>query len=417
MQRPMDPVLAARDLCKTKKSFDALRLLAYAIVFAFSMFMYQWEYQFVFTDLHVHARIASTFNFADLHTITSQLAYPMWHLFVSALFQLGVPIIWASALVCALAKVAGMWLCLTLLTLLTENRPPRHALTLAAFFLMFVTGILLPWFNPQVYRQVGSPTVWHNPTQLMVTLSMFLCVPYIAHTWYEFERRLPDQGDKTLLPWPKAILLAALLMFSLACKPTFMQALLPACALFFLVEWVRHPKNSRYFGQMILVFLPAALYFLLQYLYYTGVVVPYTSGVTVGITPASAWAALRSLLIMAAFPLFVLLGSYEKGLFKDRLLVLTLLITLFSVLESMAFRETGLRNGHGNFNWALMSSALMLWVLMLGRFIGSFTAFWKGEKRPPARWAFYGPAFALLLWHAYSSFYYVAFLLESGNAF
>ena len=400
-----------------KKSFDLFLFLACAVLFVFSLHIYHWEYRFVFTDMRVHARIASEFNFADLHSITSRLAYPLWHLFVAALFQLGVPIAWASAIVCACAKTLGMWLARALLRALTEGRVHRHVLTLAAFLLMFVTGILIPGVNDTVYKGVGSPTVWHNPTQLMVNLSMLLCVPYIAHVWQEFLRRLPVQKERAALPWKKAAFLSALLMFSLSCKPTFIQALLPACAVFFLVEWIRHPQNSRFFLGMILVFLPAALYFLLQYLYYTGVVVEYTSGVVFGATWQTAWASLRGMLVMAAFPLYALVCCPKKGMFKDPMLVITLAMVVCSVLEAMFFRETGIRKGHGNFNWAGMSSALMLWVLMLGKFLASFAAFLRSGQRPRGRWAAYGVGFGLLAWHAYSGFYYVYYLFQSRNAF
>lgn len=416
MAPSLDPVLAARALPKRKR-IDWPFLLACALIFAFSLFMYHWEFQFEMTDLRVHARLASEFDFSDLHSITQRLAYPMWHFVVAVLYQLGMPLIWASSLVCALAKTAILCLTHKLLRVLTMDRVHSLWITLASFFLMFITGIQLPWFNSFVYNHVGSPTVWHNPTQLMVVVSMLLCIPYVAHCWCEFERRLPQTGEKTLLPWRMALALAALNLFSLSCKPTFMQAFLPACAVFFLVQWIRHPKNSRYFGQIILAFLPAVAYFLLQYLYYTGVVVDYTSGVTFGITGESAWAAARSLLIMAAFPLFALVVCYEKGMFKDKMLVLTLLMVACSVLEAMSLRETGLRQGHGNFNWASMTSALMLWILMSGKFMASFAAFLTAPRRPWYRFALYALAVCLLIWHLYSSGFYLDHLLRTNNAF
>lgn len=417
MTQSPDPVLAAAASLK-KRAMDWPRMLAYAAVFAFSLWMYSWQFQFTVTDFHVHAVIASEFNFADLHTITSRLAYPAWHLCVAALYQLGLPLIWAASLVSALAKVAGMFLAYLLLSVIASEGVQRKWITLAGFLLMFVTGILVPGVNPGVYKGVGSPTVWHNPTQLMVTVSMLLCVPFVAHCWYEFERRLPEKGSKAMLPWGKVVLLAALLMFSLASKPTFMQAFLPACALFFLVQWIRHPKNSLFFLQMILAFLPAALYFLLQYLYYTGVVVPYTSGVEFGVTAQSAWIAIRGMLITSAFPLYVLLCCPQKDLRKDSMLAITLFMVVISVLESMFFRETGLRLGHGNFNWATMSASLMLWVLTLGRFLRTLAQTSKAAvQKAPWRGLSLGLGFALLLWHAYSSAYYIWYLFSTHNSF
>lgn len=413
----LDPILAARELSKTKRGRNYPFFLACAAIFFFSLYMYSWQFQFDNTDLHVHAVIASEFDFTDLHSITSRLAYPLWHLCVAVLYQVGVPLVWASAVVCAVAKTLGMWLAYKLLEVITAGRVPRYVLTLAAFLLMFVTGLRLPWFNPFVYKGVGSPTVWHNPTQLMAIVSMFLCVPYLSHCWYEFDRLLPAMKNKTALPWSKIILLATLLVLSLACKPTFMQALIPAAAVFFLVEWIRHPHNHRYFFQIILAFLPAALYFLLQYLYYTGVVVPFSSGVSFGASAETVWAAVRSMLIMAGFPLYALLCCYQKNMFRDKMLVITLLTVGISVLEAMFFRETGLRLGHGNFNWASMSTALLLWVLMTGIFLRSFADFRRRKKKPWYRFLTFGGGFALMAWHLYSGGFYIYHLLVSHNSF
>ena len=412
-----DPVSAISDLRKEKKGFDWFFLCLSLVVFVFSLFMFSWQFQFTVTDLHVHAVIASEFNFTDLHTITSRLAYPAWHICVSALFQLGVPLIWASAIVCAIAKTLGMWLVCLLLRILTQDRIHRSILASTAFLLMLVTSLRLPWFNPFVYKGIGSPNVWHNPTQLMSIVSMFLCVPYLAHCWYDFERQLPSGPEKIRLPWHKVIILAVLLMFSLSCKPTFMQAMIPASALFFLAKWIRYPRGSRYFFQIILAFLPAALYFLLQYLYYTGVVVPYTSGVAIGATQESALQALRNFLLMSAFPLFAILCCNRKSLLRDQMLVLTFVMAAVSILEAMFFRETGIRQGHGNFNWASMSTSLLLWVLMTGHFLRSLADFFAGPKKPWFRFVLFGIALFLFFFHVYSGGRYLNYLLLSNNSF
>ena len=189
MYFPSDPVVVANSLLK-KRQLDPLRICAYLAVFAFSLWMFAWEYQFPATDLRVHATIASEFNFVDLHSITSRMAYPFWHLCVALLYQLGMPLIWASSVVCAVAKVLGMFLAILLLTIITEDKINKNFITLAGILLMFVTGIRIPGFNEKVYQGVGSPTVWHNPTQLAVTVSMLLSaltmttVVYLAYVLF-----------------------------------------------------------------------------------------------------------------------------------------------------------------------------------------------------------------------------------------
>lgn len=220
-----------------------------------------------------------------------------------------------------------------------------------------------------------------------------------------------------MLPWWKVIVLAVLGMGSLACKPTFMQALLPAAFVMYLVELIRHKEHWRYFGQIVLAFVPSAAYFLLQYLYYTGVVVMYTSGVEIGITLDTAWKAVRNTLMMAASPLAAVIACWRKGMMKDRALVLALLMVGFSVLEAMAFRETGMREGHGNFTWAANLSAFYLWVVMAGTFLRCFADDWKNGM-PLLRKAGYAITVGLLGWHVYSGVSYIYLLLTvPGLAF
>ncbi len=435
-----DPVQLDRDLRRRGQAagFHWSAWVALAVLSAFSLFMYLWEFANVNSDLYKHAVIASEFVFTDLHSITSRLAYPVWHLLVAALFQIGMPLSWAAALVCAVCKGLLYLLVIRYVTVMSKGQLTRGAITVVALLMMLVTPVRIAAVNADVYKGIGSPTVWHNPTQLAVLVTAMLCVPYTVHCWYVFVARLPHDGANAMLPWRKVIVLALLSMVSLACKPTFMQALIPAAAIFFLWQWIQHPKNSRYFLQIILAFVPAVAYFMLQYLYYTGVVVPYTSGVSFGASWQDVWLAIRNMLLMSAFPLFALACSYQKGMFKNAILSLTLLMVLFSVLEAMFFRETGVRLNHGNFNWASMSSSFMLWVVSLPPFVdaigryrerrlwmlkaaddGSISSGTLSKVRAELnlRSAAFFVSFVLLLWHVYSGGYYIYYLLSTGSTF
>ena len=126
---------------------------------------------------------------------------------------------------------------------------------------------------------------------------------------------------------------------------------------------------------------------------------------------------LRSTVMMSLFPLYAVFCCYKKGLFKDRMLVLALLMVLFSLLEGMAFRETGLREGHGNFTWAANSSSFILWVTMTGIFLREFVSGLKAKTLSAGRKAAYAVGFALAGWHLASGVYYLYVLLNTGNAF
>ena len=90
-------------------------------------------------------------------------------------------------------------------------------------------------------------------------------------------------------------------------------------------------------------------------------------------------------------------------------------MVFISMLEVAFFRETGLREGHGNFGWAAMSSSYFFWVIMLGRFAGTLRQNWK--ESPLWRKALVILAVLVLVWHLVSAVGYYIFMLSTGNAF
>jgi len=178
----------------------------------------------------------------------------------------------------------------------------------------------------------------------------------------------------------------------------------------------RHPREWRYFGQIILASIPSAAYFLLQYLYYTGVLVEYTSGVEVFIAWFAVKYYLRNFAMMAACPIALLIACGRKGMFKNRMLVLTLLMFVFSLVQAASFRETGVRYGHNNFTWALSSSAFLMWAVMGGEFLRCFPEDCQNGM-PLWRKIAYGVSGGLLGWHVFSGIAYIVILLTTNRAF
>ena len=412
----LDPIRASRELTH-KRRFDWSAIAALLLLLVLSMSVYLREVKYEFVDFRVHMNIAGEFDFADLHSITSRLAYPMWHLLVAAVYKLGVPLEWAAAGVSAVCKAATFVLVYLFVDAMSWGKARRWVVSLLSLVVLITTAIWIPSVAPFVYKGAGSPNVWHNPTQQAVTLAMMMVMPWLAHCWYEFERMLDEGKTNVMLPWWKVAVLAVLLMGSLACKPTFMAALLPAAFVMYLVELIRHRNEWRYFGQIIIAFVPAVAYFLLQYLYYTGVVVEYTSGVEINFKWRSVWFNVRSALMMSAAPLMALITCSRKGMFRDRQVVLALLMVACSALEAIFFRETGQREGHGNFSWAANSSAFYMWAVMTGVFLRCFISDVKNGTLNIWRRIGYAATFGLFVWHVYSGMYYVSHLLTTYNAF
>ena len=412
----LDPIRESRK-SSLKSRFGLSALIALVVILVLSTAMYLREVQYEFVDFRVHTYIAGDFDFTDLHSITSRLAYPMWHLLVAAVHQLGVPLEWAAAGVSAACKGATFVLVYLMVDTLSWGKAKRWVVTLLSLIALIVTCLFIRPVSYFVYKGVGSPNVWHNPTQQAVTLAMMMVMPWLAHCWYEFERMMEEGQKNVMLPWWKVIVLAVLCMGSLACKPTFMQALLPAAFVMFLVELIRRPQEWRYCAQIVIAFVPSAGYFLLQYLYYTGVVVEFTSGVEIYAKKRDVWVAIRNALMMSAAPLMALVSCLRKGIFKDRQIVLGLLMIFFSTLEAMFFHETGQREGHGNFTWAANSSSFYMWVIMLGVFLRCFITDVKSGRICILRKAGYALTLGLFVWHVYSGVYYLTYLMTTTNAF
>ena len=91
----LDPVRARRELAP-KRRIDWTVIAAVLLILIGTTAVYLREVRYEFVDFRVHMNIAGDFDFTDLHSITSRLAYPMWHLLVAVVYQLGVPLEWAA---------------------------------------------------------------------------------------------------------------------------------------------------------------------------------------------------------------------------------------------------------------------------------------------------------------------------------
>ena len=203
-------------------------VLAAALAVAFSLYMFLWEMRLpTEIDLQIHASYSVDFDFSDLHSITSRIAYPLWHVLVAILYQLGLPIDWSAAIITTFFRVVTFVFTYRLLNRISEGELKTFWLAFCALLVFVVTGVNLPNDTGlSVYRFVGgSPNVWHNPTQQAVISTMMIVVPFLVWCWESFEKKLPEGGGQTMLPWWQVFALAVLLCLNLMCKPTVMQAL------------------------------------------------------------------------------------------------------------------------------------------------------------------------------------------------
>lgn len=388
------------------RRFDLGKWLLLACTFLLSCAVF---YQLLWqpsSDISIHTTWAGECDFADLTTFVRHGAHPMWHVLVTLVTLLGVKLEWASILITALCKTAEVWLIHRLMASALSEKLSRGAVTVFAGICSLVSCLCVPFYNPTVYVGVGSPNTWHSCTQLCVMVWMLLCVPYTAYCYDSFTDCLPTQREAARLPWPVGALLGCLLLLSLLAKPTFMQAFLPAACLYFLVQWIRHPRNSRYFLQVIVCVLPSVLFMIFQYLYYFGIIVPWQASMQLQFSLQKCLDGLLRAVLMMAFPLYAVFVTRRQK--ADTCYVLTLAFNAVAVVEYLILGENGRRAADGNFGWGMMGASLMLWVVCLIRFLK------EAHGRPAAGRLL--PGWVLLGWHLVSGLYYLYYLLTSGMA-
>ena len=384
--------------------------LVAALLFALSYGVFYSLCNSPASDISIHAAWAAEGDFRDLSSFFHHGAHPMWHMLTALLLLTGAPLPVAAALVTALCKLLEFLLIHRLFRRYLRDCCSRVGIVLAALCCVLVSSLCVPWYNPTVYLGVGSPNTWHSPTQMIAMVWMLLCVPYTAHCFDRFRVLADRDGAGAVLPWKEPVLLCLLLLCSLAAKPTFMQTFLPAACLFFLAMGIRRPKNSRFFLQMVGCVLPAVALMVLQYMYYFGIIVPSQGDMVLEISARKLKNVLIATLLIQGFPLFALFTDRDGK--KDTLFWLTVLTDGVGVLEYLILGENGRRAADGNFGWGMMGAALMLWAVMLPRFLRDFKLRWAKEKRLTVR---YGVGGALLGWHLASGIYYLYYLLSTGN--
>lgn len=388
----------------TSRADQVVQWAALAGVLALSFALFYHLCQLPSSDISIHAAWAAEGDFSQPVSFLRHGAHPLWHVLVAALLRLGLPLDCSATLITTLSK--GAQLCLVRNILSSRLRMSANAVTLLSVLCVLVSSLCVPWYNPTVYYNVGTPNTWHSCTQLAGMVFMLMCVPLTARCYDRFDKQLPSR--EATAPWRDTALLGALLFLSLLAKPTFMQAFLPAACLFFLVQWIRHPRNSRYFLQVLLCVLPSILFMLAQYFYYFGALGGSQGSVTLEVSLEKAKTTLLCVLLMQAFPLYAFAVS-RKAVRRDTLFWLTLGLNAVSVLEFLFLGESGRRAGDGNFGWGMMGAAMMSWVVGLSAYFQARSA--KALSRFKAL-----GGDLLLGWHLISGVYYIVYLFTSGAA-
>ncbi|MFN8207840.1 MAG: hypothetical protein U0T82_10605 [Bacteroidales bacterium] len=271
----------------------------------------------------------------------------------------------------------------------------RIYISLLTVALIFVTSFYPFAFNHNLYLGQWSPNIWHNPTMFMVKPFAFLAV-FLFLYW---------ESNYNVNSYKLPVYLSVTTIFSLAAKPSFVFFFLPAIFVFLLIYIKKF--NISFYKMLVLSFLPAFCYLLLQYfstyflqnngspglkdeIVFTlwGVTKLYTSHVFI------------SLILALAFPLFVVLSDL-RGFSRDRSLIFAWLCTFFAYLQA-SFLAEQVKFTQGNFTFGY---SLSLSILFIFSVIHLFQA-WNKNKRTLVKKLINICGLMLLFGHLFSGVYY-----------
>jgi len=233
-----------------------------------------------------------------------------------------------------------------------------NTLTLGLFFCFAIPDPFSYIMLKQMYLGKFVPMVWHNST------TIFLFPFAIALFWHQLKTF--DLKRKT--PYEELIILSILVIINIIIKPSFIFVYLPITSFFLLQR-----RKTDTLKELILNFTPiitGGLFILIQYYFIyikqMGSFQEETSSVVLT-SPFKVltlwipnWFIPISLLLSFAYPIYVMLTF--KDIFRYKPFIYSLILTIYGIILSAFFMESGPRMVHGNFMWQNVICTFLLFL-------------------------------------------------------
>ena len=337
-------------------------------------------------DLKEHTWHAESIYLDRLWTAWLKIPYLFWHLCVKGCIKFfKMPVEAASAFTHSFFAGLSCLINFYLLDRTGQKLTGKDigvTAALASGVLGIVTALYVPWFNPDLYFGQFSINPIFNPTHMAVKPIGVICFMLAVDLILVYKEEKQVYFEKIRNPRWLFILFSATLLLSAFTKPTFMYMLLPAGAVYLLIDLVvalirKEGSWKKVWGFMWRIgcaSIPAVLYLLLEYaaFYFWGGT---SKDSSVAIYPfLTAWHRFspdvpRSIRLAMAFPIWMIITNL-KYFFKSVEGRLALIGYATGTMEFSFFVETGSRLEHLNFAWPMMSGMLLLWVISTAKLIG-----------------------------------------------
>lgn len=340
-------------------------LLCGILVFFFS---YYFALQMP-VDYGFHANLANSLNFMDFKGTVLTYSTPLWHVLVKIInLVLHMPIDHSAAL------ASSLFILLTYRVtfgIIAENAKNPFAKRYAAAFsamLMFVQPIYLPWFNQhQIYGQ-GSPNIMHNPTNIATKPFAIICAYLIVQML--LKARNHEKIDIT-----EYIKLSFFAFVSVIAKPSTIQVILPALAVFLvLMLFLSVKQHFSFCIKICLSWLPALCYMMFSFfLNFVSDSVGVEGGISLSFF--DVWKAFSnciplSILLVMLFPIVEIINCRKNELDANKLgMLFGFVCVAIGIIEYAFIMETGERKYHGNFSWGYNIALGVIWTFAVSHLL------------------------------------------------
>lgn len=262
----------------------------------------------------MHEGIAS---FVKNTRYSSILAYPVWHIIFLAFYSILDSILphlssfWIPDRICIIAEtientilLVATYIIIAKIIFLKLNERISSVRLLGAIpvALMFIGPLYVPFVNKNYYLGQLMPSVWHNPSTLIVR-------PAAIAVFYVFCSLYTERDTKKKNWFAFSLLLAV----SALCKPSFYQVFVPALVVFCLFDCISSKgKNIRFDLYTAAAVLPTGAIAIIQ-----ESIVSSATGMKFVFRPFATWnlysdCVAGSLLISVMFPLLMLIFTNKR---------------------------------------------------------------------------------------------------------
>jgi hypothetical protein len=214
------------------------------------------------------------------------------------------------------------------------------------FSLILIIMMCLPLLG-KLYLPQCSPTVWHNPTYIVMK-------PFSLLTYYFYCKILSDKNDDNKLFWKYGIFL----ILSIIAKPSFALVFLPAVAIITTYSLIKKQLTLKQFLEVVIFSLPGFAILIWQYISTfqedVSTIVKFGSFMNMSILKA-----IVATVAVVALPMcYVIWKKKTRESIPQRL---KYAFVVFSIgwLQFMFLQEVGYADG--NFAWGYMIGIFILY--------------------------------------------------------